>query len=65
VNRSQICDASLQELVKKRNAHRNEYQRMSIDELGKDVDPLRRVVYIACQFFDCQMVFVTLKNAKL
>lgn len=54
-------DASLQALVKSRNVHRSERERVDIGELGGHVDPLRRVAYIARQFFDCQMLFVTVR----
>jgi hypothetical protein len=54
-------DASLQTIVKSRNIQRNERERVDIRELGDHVDPLRRVAYIARQFFDCQMLFVTLR----
>jgi hypothetical protein len=54
-------DASLQAIVKSRNIERNERERVDIRELGDHVDPLRRVAYIARQFFDCQMLFVTLR----
>ena len=54
-------DRSLQAIVKSRNIERNERERVDIRELGDHVDPLRRVAYIARQFFDCQMLFVTLR----
>jgi hypothetical protein len=54
-------DTSLQAIVKSRNVERNERERVDIRELGDHVDPLRRVAYIARQFFDCQMLFVTLR----
>ena len=54
-------DARLQAIVKARNIERNERERVDIRELGDHVDPLRRVAYIARQFFDCQMLFVTLR----
>lgn len=54
-------DASLQTIVKSRNIERNERERVDIRELGDQVDPLRRVAYIARQFFDCQMLFVTFR----
>jgi hypothetical protein len=61
--RDQIVDldASLQTIVNARNTERNEGERINIRELGDHVDPLRRVAYIARQFFDCQMLFVTLR----
>ena len=54
-------DAGLQALVKSRNVERSARERVDIRELGDHVDPLRRVAYIARQFFDCQMLFVTLR----
>jgi hypothetical protein len=54
-------DVSLQTIVNARNIERNERERVDIRELGDHVDPLRRVAYIARQFFDCQMLFVTLR----
>lgn len=54
-------DASLLTIVNTRNKERNQRERIDIDELGGRVDPLRRVAYIARQFFDCQMLFVTMK----
>jgi hypothetical protein len=54
-------DASLQTIVKSRNMQRNERERVDIGELGDHVDPLGRVAYIARQFLDCQMLFVTLR----
>ena len=54
-------DAVLVELVNTRNIQRHDRDRMEIGELGKQIDPIRRVAYIARQFFDCQLLFVTLK----
>jgi hypothetical protein len=54
-------DDSMRMIVNLRNAERNEGERLNIHELGSDVSPLRRVAYIARQFFDCQMMFVTLR----
>jgi hypothetical protein len=54
-------DASLQNIVNARNAERNERERINFRELGDRVDPLHRVAYIARQFFDCQMLFVTVR----
>jgi hypothetical protein len=59
----EILDASLQTIVRTRNIERNERERVDIDELGPQVEPLRRVAYIARQFFDCQLFFVTLRGA--
>jgi hypothetical protein len=62
--RSQIeeLDTSLQAIVKTRNVERNERERVDIAALGEHVDPLRRVAYVARQFFDCQMLFVTMRD---
>jgi len=54
-------DSSLQTIVNVRNSERDKRERVDIRELGEHVDPLRRVAYIARQFFDCQMLFVTLR----
>jgi hypothetical protein len=54
-------DASLLTIVDTRNKERDQRERINIDELGGRVDQLRRVAYIARQFFDCQMLFVTMK----
>jgi len=54
-------DASLQAIVQSRNVERKERERVDIRELGEHVDPLRRAAYIARQFFDCQMLFVTVR----
>lgn len=54
-------DTSLQAIVNARNIERNERERINVHELGDHVEPLRRVAYIARQFFDCQMLFVTLR----
>jgi hypothetical protein len=53
-------DASLTGIVNTRNKERHERERLNIGELV-DRDPLQRVAYIARQFFDCQMLFVTLR----
>ena len=55
-------DASLLAIVETRNTRRDERERIDIRELGDQVDPLRRVAYIARQFFDCQMLFVTIRG---
>jgi hypothetical protein len=54
-------DATLQGIVRSRNKERHQRERVDLQELGDDVDPLRRVAYIARQFFDCQMLFVSLR----
>jgi hypothetical protein len=61
--RAQIgdLDSSLLNIVNARNTERDKRERVDIRELGDHVDPLRRVAYIARQFFDCQMLFVTLR----
>jgi hypothetical protein len=55
-------DAILVDIVNTRNAHRREGERMEVGQLGKLMDPIRRVAYIARQFFDCQLLFVTLRQ---
>lgn len=64
--RAQIeeLDLSLQHIVRTRNVKRQERERVDIEELGGQVDPLRRVAYIARQFFDCQMLFVTERDSS-
>lgn len=57
----QDLDTSLQRIMEVRNTDRSDGERIDIRELGDHVDPLRRVAYIARQFFDCQMLFVTLR----
>jgi hypothetical protein len=61
--RAQISelDLAMQTIVNSRNAQRNDRERINIRELGDHVDPLRRVAYIARQFFDCQLLFVTVR----
>lgn len=61
--RDQIMDLDerLLAIVNARNAERNESERINIRELGDHVDRLRRVAYVARQFFDCQMLFVVLR----
>jgi hypothetical protein len=54
-------DDSLVEIVTSRNIQRSDRERVLIDELGDQVDPLRRVAYLARQFFSCQLLFVTLR----
>lgn len=54
-------DANLVRVVRARNIHRSYRERMQLDELGDKIDPIRRVAYIARQFFDCQLLFITLK----
>lgn len=61
--RSQIeeLDATLLDIVHTRNAQRREREQVPIDELKGQVDPIGRTAYIARQFFDCQLFFVSLK----
>ncbi len=54
-------DTKLQTIVKSRNTERRDRERIDLKELGDHIDPLRRVAYIARQFFDCQMLFVSLR----
>lgn len=56
-------DVSLLGIVRARNEKRNEHERIDMRELGDKIDPLRRVAYIARQFFDCQMLFVTIRDS--
>jgi hypothetical protein len=62
--REQIADldTSLVTIVNARNKERSEAERINIEELEEHYNPLRRVAYIARQFFDCQMLFVTLRQ---
>ena len=62
--RNQIADLdnALVTIVNARNKERSEGERINIDELREHDNPLRRVAYIARQFFDCQMLFVTLRQ---
>ena len=55
-------DSVLHEIVTVRNTDRNARERINIDELGPDFDPLTRVSYIARQFFGCQLLFVTFRG---
>jgi hypothetical protein len=61
-NQIQELDATLLDIMHTRNAQRHERERVPISELGEQVDPIQRVAYIARQFFDCQLFFVTLKT---
>jgi hypothetical protein len=62
--RSQLeeLDDRLQTIVNTRNKQRLQRERIDLGTLGEHVDPLRRVSYIAGQFFDCQMLFVTRRS---
>jgi hypothetical protein len=55
-------DTKLLTIVRDRNAERNERERIDVQELAAENDPLRRVAYIARQFFDCQLLFAVLKS---
>jgi hypothetical protein len=60
LDQSEELDLSLTAIVNTRNRERNVRQRLNVGELT-DRDPLQRVAYLARQFFDCQMLFVTLR----
>jgi hypothetical protein len=51
-------DHSLLTIVRERNAERDERERINVEELMTEIDPLRRIAYISRQFFDCQLLFV-------
>jgi hypothetical protein len=55
-------DHNLLTIVKDRNAGRNEREKIDVQELAVEVDPLRRVAYIARQFFDCQLLFAVVRQ---
>jgi hypothetical protein len=54
-------DHTLQKIVRERNVARRERERIDIEELGVNVDPLPRIAYLARQFFDCQLLFAALR----
>jgi len=54
-------DNTLLSIVRDRNSQRNEVERIDVEKLAAEVDPLRRVAYIARQFFDCQLLFAVTK----
>ncbi|PSH04383.1 MAG: hypothetical protein CXZ00_06015 [Acidobacteria bacterium] len=54
-------DFTLVRIVNERNIHRSQPNRIDLHELGDQIDPVRRVAYLARQFFDCQLFFVTLR----
>lgn len=60
--RSQIeeLEATLRHVVSERTAERAQPRQADTLKLGDDVDSLRRAAYIARQFFDYQLLFVTL-----
>lgn len=51
-------DAGFFEIVNAQNRERKSRERIDIRGL-EEIDALRRVAYVARQFFDCQMLFVT------
>lgn len=55
-------DHELIDVVKQRNEKRSERERINVQKLAQDPNPVRRIAYIARQFFDCQLMFVTLKD---
>jgi hypothetical protein len=55
-------DQDLIEIVNERNQHRPERERIDVKRLMEDLNPVRRVAYIARQFFDCQLLFVTFRD---
>lgn len=55
-------DFSLLSIVKQRNATRREKEQIDVHLLETNVPPLRRLAYLARQFFDCQMLFVTARE---
>jgi hypothetical protein len=62
--RSQIeeLDATLRHVVSERTAQHPQPRQAETLKLGDEVDPLRRVAYIARQFFDCQLLFIALRE---
>ncbi len=54
-------DAKLEQIVADRNKHRAADERVELTELRKEIDPIRRTAYLARQFFDCQLMYMTLK----
>jgi len=54
-------DASILRIVEERNLERRQRDRVDIHELLEPVDPLRRVAYLARQFFDCQLLYVSIR----
>jgi hypothetical protein len=55
-------DHELIVIVKQRNEKRPERERIDVQKLAQDSNPVRRIAYIARQFFDCQLLFVTLRE---
>ncbi len=54
-------DATILRIVEERNLERRQRDRVDIHELLEPVDPLRRVAYLARQFFDCQLLYVSIR----
>jgi hypothetical protein len=54
-------DADVLRIVSARNPARSESERIDVHKLEDRIDPLERVAYIVRQFFDCRMLFVTLR----
>lgn len=55
-------DANIQRVVEERNIERKQRDRVDVHELRELVDPLRRVAYLARQFFDCQLLYVSIRQ---
>lgn len=58
-NQLEELDIRITEIVGERNLQRHTREKIDFGALDIEVHPLRRVAYIARQFFDCQMLFVT------
>src|SRR4051794_16012775 len=60
--KSQIeeLDSTLLKIVNERNKQRHKREQLPISG-EQQADPIRRVAYVARQFFDCQLFFVTQK----
>jgi hypothetical protein len=54
-------DASIQRILEERNFGRRQRDRVDVHQLREMVDPLRRVAYLARQFFDCQLLYVSVR----
>jgi len=55
-------DAKLEQIVADRNKHRTIDERVELAELKKTADPIRRTAYLARQFFDCQLMYMTTRE---
>jgi hypothetical protein len=55
-------DDKLLGIVKSRNAARKEREKVNIEKLEHQNDPFRRAAYLARQFFDCQLLFVVVRE---